>query len=53
MKKTLRKIYAISNPQLVVKPEKTEVTSLFAGVSLLFSCWPVARYRCSGLARVP
>jgi Ca-activated chloride channel family protein len=32
----LRKIYANINPQLVVKPEKTEVTSLFAGVSLLF-----------------
>jgi Ca-activated chloride channel homolog len=32
----LRKIYANINPQLVVKPEKMEVTSLFAGVSLLF-----------------
>jgi Ca-activated chloride channel homolog len=32
----MRKIYADINPQLVVKPEKMEVTSLFAGVSLLF-----------------
>jgi Ca-activated chloride channel homolog len=32
----LRKIYANISPQLVVKPEKTEVTSLFAGFSLLF-----------------
>jgi len=32
----LRKIYAGINPQLVIKPAKTEVTSLFAGLSLLF-----------------
>jgi hypothetical protein len=31
----LDKIYADLNPQLVVKPEKTEVTSLFAGASIL------------------
>lgn len=31
----LDKIYANLNPQLVVKPEKTEVTSLFAGASIL------------------
>ena len=32
----LRTIYANINPQLVVKSEKMEVTSIFAGVSLLF-----------------
>jgi Ca-activated chloride channel homolog len=31
----LRKIYAELSPQFVVKPEKTEVTSIFAGASLL------------------
>ena len=31
----LRKIYDNLNPQLVIKPEKIEVTSLFAGVSIL------------------
>jgi len=32
----VRKIYANINPQLVLKPEKTEVTAIYAGVSLLF-----------------
>jgi len=31
----LRTIYDNLNPQLVIKPEKTEVTSLFAGASIL------------------
>ncbi len=31
----LRKIYDNLNPQLVIKPEKTEVTSIFAGASIL------------------
>ena len=31
----LRTIYDHLNPQLVIKPEKTEVTSMFAGVSML------------------
>lgn len=31
----LLKIYDNLNPQLVIKPEKTEVTSLFAGASML------------------
>jgi len=31
----LREIYDNLDPQLVIKPEKTEVTSLFAGVSIL------------------
>ena len=31
----LRKIYENLNPQLVVKPEKMEVTSIFAGASLV------------------
>ena len=31
----LRSIYDNLDPQLVIKPEKTEVTSLFAGVSIL------------------
>jgi Ca-activated chloride channel family protein len=31
----LRTIYDNLNPQLVIKPEKTEVTSIFAGVSIL------------------
>jgi Ca-activated chloride channel homolog len=32
----MHKIYANINPQLVIKPEKMEVTSILAGVSLLF-----------------
>jgi Ca-activated chloride channel family protein len=31
----LRKIYDNLNPQLVIKPQKTEVTSIFAGASIL------------------
>ena len=31
----LRAIYDNLDPQLVIKPEKTEVTSLFAGASIL------------------
>jgi Ca-activated chloride channel family protein len=31
----LQTIYHNLNPQLVIKPEKTEVTSLFAGVGVL------------------
>lgn len=31
----LLKIYDTLNPQLVIKPEKTEVTSIFAGASIL------------------
>ena len=31
----LRKIYDDLKPQLVIKPEKTELTSLFAGASVL------------------
>jgi Ca-activated chloride channel family protein len=31
----LRKIYDNLDPQLVIKPEKTEVTSVFAGASIL------------------
>jgi Ca-activated chloride channel family protein len=31
----LRQIYANISPELVIKPEKTEVTSIFAGASLL------------------
>lgn len=35
-KEELLKVYDNLNPQLVIKPEKTEVTSLFAGASVLF-----------------
>lgn len=31
----LRKIYEELDPQLVIKPEKTEITSIFAGASIL------------------
>jgi hypothetical protein len=31
----LRKIYENLNPELVFKPERTEVTSLFAGVGIV------------------
>ena len=31
----LRTIYATLDPQLVIKPQKTEVTSLFAGAGIL------------------
>ncbi len=31
----LRNIYDTLNPQLIVKPEKTEITSIFAGASIL------------------
>jgi Ca-activated chloride channel family protein len=34
-KEALLKIYDNLNPQLIIKPEKTEVTSLFAGASVL------------------
>jgi Ca-activated chloride channel homolog len=34
-KEALLKIYDNLNPQLIVKPEKTEVTSIFAGASVL------------------
>ena len=33
---SLREIYGSINPQLVIKPEKMEVTSLFTGISLFF-----------------
>ena len=32
----LKSIYNNLNPQLVIKPEKTEVTSLLAGISIMF-----------------
>jgi Ca-activated chloride channel family protein len=32
---SLQKIYGNLNPQLIIKPEKTEVTSIFAGASVL------------------
>jgi Ca-activated chloride channel family protein len=34
-KEALLKIYDNLNPQLIIKPEKTEVTSIFAGASVL------------------
>ncbi len=34
-KEALLKIYDSLNPQLIIKPEKTEVTSIFAGASVL------------------
>ena len=34
-KEALLKIYDNLDPQLVIKPEKTEITSIFAGASVL------------------
>ena len=32
----LREIYQNLNVQVVIKPEKTEITSIFSGISILF-----------------